>query len=173
VHQGEIKVSANLTVGLSLVFLPVLEWPGSLFKEECSLLSWSLLNPSLTVVDDSYSFETFCWSVYVCMLAHAVAQSCPSLLYSPWTIACKSPLSMGLSQQEYWSGLTFPPPGDLPDPGIEPTSPAVLHCQWVLYHEPPGKPHWSVYRMQFRTYFCDRDTFNKGFLWVLFIILLW
>ena len=60
--------------------------------------------------------------------------------YSPWTIACKSPLSMGLSQQEYWSGLTFPPPGDLPDPGIEPTSPAILHCQWVLYYEPPGKP---------------------------------
>ena len=38
-----------------------------------------------------------------------------------WTVACQALLSMGFSKQEYWSGLTFPPPGDLPDPGIEPT----------------------------------------------------
>ena len=40
-----------------------------------------------------------------------------------WTIAHQAPLSMGFSGQEYWSGLPFPPPGDLPDPGIEPESP--------------------------------------------------
>ena len=39
-----------------------------------------------------------------------------------WTVACKSPLSMGFPRQEYWNGLPFPPPGDLPDPGIEPAS---------------------------------------------------
>ena len=39
-----------------------------------------------------------------------------------WTIACQAPLSMGFSRQEYWSGLPCSPPGDLPDPGIEPTS---------------------------------------------------
>ena len=39
-----------------------------------------------------------------------------------WTVACQPPLSMGVSRQEYWSGLPFPSPGDLPDPGIEPTS---------------------------------------------------
>ena len=39
--------------------------------------------------------------------------------------ACQAPLSMGISKQEYWSGLLFPPPGDLPDPGIKPTSPAL------------------------------------------------
>ena len=39
-----------------------------------------------------------------------------------WTIARQAPLSMGFSRQEYWSGLLCPPPGDLPDPGIEPTS---------------------------------------------------
>ena len=39
-----------------------------------------------------------------------------------WTIACQAPLSMGFSRQEYWSGLPRPPPGDLPDPGTEPTS---------------------------------------------------
>ena len=41
----------------------------------------------------------------------------------PWTIAHQAPLSMGFSRQEYWSGLPFPPPGDLPNPGIELTSP--------------------------------------------------
>ena len=39
-----------------------------------------------------------------------------------WTIALQAPLSMGFSRQEYWSGLPYPPPGDLPDPGIEPVS---------------------------------------------------
>ena len=39
-----------------------------------------------------------------------------------WTVARQAPLSMGFSKQEYWSGLPFPPPGNLPDPGIEPTS---------------------------------------------------
>ena len=47
-----------------------------------------------------------------------------STLGTPWTIACKAPLSMGFSRQEYWSGLPFPPPGDLPNLGIEPTAPA-------------------------------------------------
>ena len=41
---------------------------------------------------------------------------------TPWTVACQAPLSMGFSRQEYWSGLPCPPPGDLPDPGIEPSS---------------------------------------------------
>ena len=43
----------------------------------------------------------------------------------PWTAACQAPLSMGFSRQEYWSGLPFPSPGDLPDPGMEPRSPAL------------------------------------------------
>ena len=43
---------------------------------------------------------------------------------TPWTVARQAPLSMGFSRQEYWSGLPFPYPGDFPDPGIEPTSPA-------------------------------------------------
>ena len=42
-----------------------------------------------------------------------------------WTAARLAPGSMGFSRQEYWSGLPFPPPGDLPDPGIEPVSPAL------------------------------------------------
>ena len=48
--------------------------------------------------------------------------SCVQLSVTPWTVACKAPLSMGFSRQEYWSGLPCLPPGDLPDPGIEPES---------------------------------------------------
>ena len=47
------------------------------------------------------------------------------LLATPWTIAHQAPPSMGFSSQEYWSGLPFPSPGDLPNPGIEPGSPAL------------------------------------------------
>ena len=53
-----------------------------------------------------------------------VTKSCPTLV-TPWTVAHQAPLSMGFSKQEYWSGLPFPSPGDLPDPGIEPRSPAL------------------------------------------------
>ena len=53
-----------------------------------------------------------------------MAKSCPTL-GTPWTIAHQAPLSMGFSMQEYWSGLPFPSPGGLPNPGIEPRSPAL------------------------------------------------
>ena len=47
------------------------------------------------------------------------------LFVTPWTVARQAPLSVGFPRQEYWSGLPFPSPGDLPDPGIEPSSPAL------------------------------------------------
>ena len=53
-----------------------------------------------------------------------VIQSCLTLS-TPWTVARQAPLSMGFSRQKYWSGLPCPSPGDLPDPGIEPWSPAL------------------------------------------------
>ena len=59
------------------------------------------------------------------------------LFATPWTVAYQAPLSMGFSRQEYWSGLPFPSPGDLPDPGIEPWSPALRAD--ALTSEPPGK----------------------------------
>ena len=48
------------------------------------------------------------------------------LFATPWTVALQDPLSMGFSRQEYWSGLQCLPPGDLPDPGTESVTPAVL-----------------------------------------------
>ena len=59
-------------------------------------------------------------------------------LATPWTVACQVPLSMGFLRQEYWSGLTFPPPGDLPDPGIKHTWPALAGRFFTT--ESPGKP---------------------------------
>ena len=52
---------------------------------------------------------------------------------TPWTVACQTSLSMGFPRQEYWSGLPFPPPEDLPNPGI---APSLLHCRQILYHWP-------------------------------------
>ena len=63
--------------------------------------------------------------------------SCIGLLLTPWTAAHQGPLSLGFSREEYWSGLPFPPPGDRPDPRIEPTSPALQVGSLSL--APPGK----------------------------------
>ena len=60
---------------------------------------------------------------------------------APWTVAHQASLSMGFSRLEYWSGLPFPSPGDLPDPGMEPGSPA-LQAESLLT-EPTGKPSVS------------------------------
>ena len=57
---------------------------------------------------------------------------------TPWTVAYQVPPSMGFFRQEYWNGLPVPSPGDLPDPGIEPRSPALQAD--ALLSEPPGKP---------------------------------
>ena len=61
------------------------------------------------------------------------------LFVTPWTVAHPAPPPMGFSRQEYWSGLPFPSPRDLPDPGIEPRSPALRAD--ALTSEPPGKLH--------------------------------
>ena len=58
------------------------------------------------------------------MKEREVAQSCPTPC-GPRTVACQTPLPMGFSRQEYWSGLPFPSLGDLPNPGIEPRSPSL------------------------------------------------
>ena len=72
-----------------------------------------------------------------------VAKSSPTLV-TPWTVACQAPLSMGFSRQEYWSGLPFPSPGDLPNPGIEPGSPALQAD--ALTAELPGKPFFVIWK---------------------------
>ena len=77
--------------------------------------------------------------VHACMLSPF---SRVWLLVTPWIVAHQAPLSMGFFKQEYWSGLSFPTPGNLPDPGIEPVSlmsPALAGRFFTT--EPPGKPN--------------------------------
>ena len=68
------------------------------------------------------------------------------LFAAPWTVAYLAPPPMGFSRQEYWSGLPFPSPGDLPNPGIEPRSPAFQAD--ALTPEPPGKPRDEYKEME-------------------------
>ena len=63
--------------------------------------------------------------VYVCVYSVVSGSE------TPWTVALQAPLSMGFSRQEYWSGLPFPSPRDLPNPEVEP---CLLHCTQILYH---------------------------------------
>ena len=62
----------------------------------------------------------------------------PDSFVTPWTVAFQAPLSMGFSRQEYWSGLSCPPRGALPNPGTEPRSPAL--AGGFFTSRPPGKP---------------------------------
>ena len=62
-----------------------------------------------------------------------------------WTVAHQAPLSMGFPRQENWSGYPFPSPGDLPDPGIKPMSPASSVLQALLTTEPPDKPSYFAW----------------------------
>ena len=76
----------------------------------------------------------------VCVLSH-FSRVQPSA--TPWTVACHAPLFTGFYRQEYWSGLPFPPPGDLSHPGIQPMSHVSHHMHWPadsLPLAPPGKP---------------------------------
>ena len=69
------------------------------------------------------------------------------LFATPWTVAYQAPPSMGFSRQEYWSGLPFLSPGDLPDPGIEPRSPALQTD--ALPSEPPGNLYCTCLQKEF------------------------
>ena len=72
------------------------------------------------------------------VLCCAQSLSCIQLFGTKWTVACQPPLSMRFSRQEHWSGLPCPPPGDLPNPGVESRSPTLQADS--LPSEPPGKP---------------------------------
>ena len=65
---------------------------------------------------------------------HARSLSHVQLFVTPWIVASQAPLSMEFFSQEYWSVLSFPPPGDLPNSGIKPASPVSCIGRWILYH---------------------------------------
>ena len=76
---------------------------------------------------------------------------CPVMSDSvtPWTITCQAPLSVGFSRQEYWTGLPFPSPGDLLNPGLKPMSPVhLLHCRQILYHWATKEARMNLQRLE-------------------------
>ena len=83
----------------------------------------------LSFLETAKRSTTMCVCVCVCVCAHVRTRmhacSVVSDSATPWTVAYQVPLSMQLSRQEYWSGLPFPTPQDLPNPGTEPMSPAL------------------------------------------------
>ena len=83
-----------------------------------------------------------CWT-WCSLLSHSITRSCTTLLrlYGPYIIR-QAPLSMGFSIKEYWCGLPFPTPGDLPDSGIEPAAPA-LAGRFFLSQSHQGSPCWA------------------------------
>ena len=124
--------------GHEILQAKILEWVAiSVIVQisQCARIDW-LLHTSV-----QFSHSVMCDSLrphglqseWVKSLSHV------RLFATPWTVAYQAPPSMGFSRQEYWSGLPFPSPGDRPDPGIEPGSPALQAD--ALTSEPPGKPN--------------------------------
>ena len=96
------------------------------------------------------------WSVQV-----LITQSCLTLCDPLYYIAHQAPLSLGFSRQEYWSGLLFPPPGHLPDPGIELRSPVLRLILYHLSHQGIPKKYYGHY--------LSSNT-SKHFLWLQFTL---
>ena len=95
------------------------------------VLKYGDVSPTLKQRNPSFLLQFF---FGICVLSH-FSQSDSA---THWTVACQAPLSMEFSRWEYWSGLPFPSPGDLPNPGVKPESP-VLQAD-SLPTGPPGKP---------------------------------
>ena len=98
----------------------------------------------------------FCWHLClqiknICVKDWLHAQLLSHVWFSvtPWTVACQAALSMEFSREEYWSGLPFPSPRDLPDPGIKPGSPALTGGFFTT--APPGKPPYSLLSRKYYT----------------------
>ena len=119
-----MHVSIPISQVILLAFLPLCTYV-------CSLSLWPYFCFANKSISRFFLDSTLKKKKKVKLLSHV------QLFATPWTIAHQAPLSMGFSRQEYWSGLPFPYPGDLPNPGIEPRSPALQAD--ALTSEPPGK----------------------------------
>ena len=82
--------------------------------------------------------------ILLCMLSHF---SCVQFFAILWSVAHQAPLSMGFSRQEYWNGFPHPPPGDLPDPGVEPVSLTLRQ---------------TVYQLSYQESYLRRENFCKA-----------
>ena len=103
-----------------------------------------LLVDTLDITEKTVLWDLLIWDICVHIYGYCYGCGCACTLSrvplcaTPWTVNCQAPLSMGFLRQEYWSGLPFPSPRDLPDPGIEPRPPSLQADS--LPSEPSGKP---------------------------------
>ena len=88
-------------------------------------------------IEEQGAYGKFCFPLSFVVNLKVKSLSRVQLFATPWTVAYQAPPSMGFSRQEYWSGVPLPSPRDLPDPGVEPGSPALYAD--ALLSEPPGK----------------------------------
>ena len=131
--EGRIPPSAYSSHLVPPYYQPLTSLAGFIFHDCCQNMSGGrerllLLNAQI--------HSHCCYAVF----------SCVWLFASPWTIACQTPLSIGFPRREYWSGLSFPPSRDLPDPVIETVSPVMAGRFFT--NEPPGKPSWPPGQMR-------------------------
>ena len=124
------KVSPGLSLRLfSPVYMYLVPLSGEKYFSDFHLGTWD---------QEGHSDRRSYYITYLYVLSMLlVTQSCPTIC-NPRTVARQAPLDMEFSRQEYWSGLPFPSPGDLPNPGIEPRSPALQADS--LPSEPLGEP---------------------------------
>ena len=95
------------------------------------ILHNAMIIPQATTKTQHNQINIFFNKKLVFVPANTLSTCMPTVIKSylfatPWTVGQPAPLSVGFSRQEYWSGLPLPPPGGLPDPGIKPTSPALI-----------------------------------------------
>ena len=103
----------------------------------CSSVMKPLVSAGLPFCDVCNHWSPKSGSTSTCVLT----QSCPTLFATPWTVARQALLSMGFSRQEYWTGLSFLPPGDLPDPGNRTHVSCLLRLRRILYHQATRASH--------------------------------
>ena len=127
---GKENVKAVYCRPAYLTYAEYIMWNAELDEAQAGIkiLGWNINNLSYA---DDINFIAESKSSEVKSLSHV------RLFATPWTVAHQVPPPMGFSRQEYWSGLPFPSPGDLPDPGIESRSPALQAD--ALTSEPPGQ----------------------------------
>ena len=144
---------------LLLTFHSMFSW--SFF---CMQFSWADFWSPFQVRDMPLPSEFWvtCLTLLYLLCMHAHTHSCFSHVWvfaTPWTVVCQAPLPMGFSRQEYWSGLSFASPGDLPNSGIKPRFPAFQPDT-----KPPGK---SLIYVAINTIFLGS---KRGSLWLMWIL---
>ena len=108
-------------------------------------MSYFSSKPPSCILECKFYEQVWCF-YFFWLSTNTSAEWVSEVMWPPWTVACLPGFSVhGIFQQEYWSGLPFPPPGGLHNPGIKPTSPTSPTLAGIFFTtEPPGKPREMI-----------------------------